>query len=159
MSVYFESKTISKPRGTVANMLEAKGNAVHGIGPRDSVLDAVQKMSDCKVGALVVMEGEALVGIISERDYTRKVILLGRASKDTPVQDIMTADVVTVNPRTTLAECLHVVTHRGIRHLPVVEGARVVGVISITDLVRAVLVQQAETIENLNSFIGSDYPT
>lgn len=154
-----ETKTITKPRGTVADMLEAKGTTVHGIGPKDTVYDAIARMTEHRVGALVVMTGEHLVGIISERDYTRKIILLGRASKETRVEEIMTADVITVTPRTTLAECLHIVTRHGIRHLPVLDGARVAGLVSIGDLVRAVLVQQAETIESLNSFIGSDYPT
>ena len=157
--MYLDSKTISKPRGKVADMLDAKGTAVHAVGPRGTVYEAISRMNEHRVGALLVMEGENLVGILSERDYTRKVILLGRASKETPVQSIMTADVITVSPTTSLAECLHIVTRNHIRHLPVVEGARVVGVISISDLVRAVLVQQAETIESLNSFISSDYPT
>lgn len=157
--MYLETKTISKPRGTVADMLEAKGTTVHGIGPTDTVYDAIARMTEHRVGALVVMTGEHLVGIISERDYTRKIILLGRASKETRVEEIMTPDVVTVTPRTTLAECLHIVTRHNIRHLPVLDGNRVAGLVSIGDLVRAVLVQQAETIQSLNSFIGSDYPT
>lgn len=157
--MYLETRTISKPRGSVADMLEAKGTTVHAIGPRDTVYDAIARMNEHRVGALVVMDGEHLVGIVSERDYTRKIALLGRASKETKVDEIMTTDVITVTPRTSLAECLHIVTRHSIRHLPVLEGARVAGLISIGDLVRAVLVQQAETIESLNSFIGSDYPS
>lgn len=157
--MYLETRTISKPRGSVADMLEAKGTTVHAIGPRDTVYDAVARMNEHRIGALVVMNGEHLVGIVSERDYTRKIALLGRQSKETKVEEIMTTDVITVTPRTSLAECLHIVTRHSIRHLPVLEGTRVAGLVSIGDLVRAVLVQQAETIESLNSFIGSDYPS
>lgn len=149
---------IPKPAGTVADILEAKGRVVHAVGPRETVYDAIVKMTAVRVGALLVMEGAALVGIVSERDYTRKVILLGRASKDTPVSDVMTAKVISVQPGTSLGECLHVVTRHSIRHLPVLDGEQVVGVISIGDLVRAVLAQQVETIQSLKSFIGSDYP-
>lgn len=149
---------LPKVRGTAADMLAIKGRAVHAIGPEDTVFDAIAKMSECRVGALLVMEGPRLVGVVSERDYTRKVILLGRSSKDTPVRDIMTASVITIGPQTSLAESLHIVNRHSIRHLPVLQGEQVLGVLSIGDLVRAVLAQQAETIESLNAFIGSDYP-
>lgn len=154
-----ELMQIPKPMGTVADILDVKGRLVHAIGPRDTVYSAVVKMNEVRAGALVVMDGEALVGIVSERDYTRRVILLGRASKDTPVADIMTAEVISVEPATSLSECLHIVARHNIRHLPVVQAGRVVGVVSIGDLVRAVLAQQVETIQSLKSFIGSDYPT
>lgn len=150
---------IPKPVGTVADILEVKGTEVHAIGPRESVYDAIEKMTECRVGALPVMDGAKLVGIVSERDYTRRVILLGRASKDTPVADIMTADVITVEPGTSLGECLHIVTRNNVRHLPVLSGEEVVGLVSIGDLVSAVVAQQVETIASLKSFIGSDYPT
>lgn len=146
-------------RGTVADMLAQKSSAIHAVSPDTTVLDAIARMDAKRVGALLVMEGERLVGILSERDYTRKVILLGRASKDTPVSEIMTSQVIAVQPQMGLTECLRVVTHHGIRHLPVVEGDKVIGVLSIGDLVRAVVAQQAETISSLKSFIGSDYPT
>ncbi|MDP2008333.1 MAG: CBS domain-containing protein [Rubrivivax sp.] len=149
---------IPKPAGTVADILEAKGTEVHAIAPRETVYDAIVKMSEMRVGALLVMEGPTLVGVVSERDYTRRVILLGRASKDTPVADIMTAEVITVTPETSLGECLHIVTRHNIRHLPVLSGGEVVGVVSIGDLVSAVVAQQVETIASLKSFIGSDYP-
>lgn len=145
-------------RGTVADMLEAKGAIVHAVAPGATVYEAVAMMDDREVGALLVMDAGKLVGIVSERDYTRKVILLGRASRETSVAEIMTAPVITVAPPTTLRDCLHVVNRHGIRHLPIVDDGRVVGMLSIGDLVRAVLSQQAETIQNLNSFIGSDYP-
>jgi CBS domain-containing protein len=146
-------------RGNVADMLAYKSSVVHAVAPETTVLDAIAQMDSKRVGALLVMQGEKLVGILSERDYTRKVILLGRASKDTPVSDIMTANVIVVHPEMGLGECLRIVTDHGIRHLPVVENDKVVGVLSIGDLVRAVVAQQAETITSLKSFIGGDYPT
>lgn len=146
-------------RGNVADMLAQKSSVIHAVSPDTTVLEAIARMDAKRVGALLVMEGERLVGILSERDYTRKVILLGRASKDTPVSEIMTSRVIVVRPETGLGECLKVVTDHGIRHLPVVQDDRVVGVLSIGDLVRAVVAQQAEMISSLKSFIGSDYPT
>jgi CBS domain-containing protein len=140
-------------------MLAQKSPVVHAVSPETTVLDAIAQMDAKRVGALLVMEGERLVGILSERDYTRKVILLGRASKDTPVAEIMTRQVIAVPPQMGLDECLQVVTNHGIRHLPVVENDRVIGVLSIGDLVRAVVAQQAETITRLKSRIRSDHPT
>jgi len=146
-------------QGTVADMLAFKGNVVHAVAPDTTVLDAISQMDSKRVGALLVMDGDKLVGILSERDYTRKVILLGRASKDTLVTEIMTAKVLVVRPQTSLGECLKVVTEHGFRHLPVVDDGKVIGLLSIGDLVRAVVAQQAETITSLKSYIGSDYPT
>jgi CBS domain-containing protein len=150
---------IAPLHGTVADMLAQKSPVVHAVSPETTVLDAIAQMDAKRVGALLVMEGERLVGILSERDYTRKVILLGRASKDTPVAEIMTRQVIAVPPQMGLDECLQVVTNHGIRHLPVVENDRVIGVLSIGDLVRAVVAQQAETITRLKSRIRSDHPT
>lgn len=152
------SKRMPPPRGTVADMLKVKGTDVHGIAPAATVYEAVERMEARRVGALVVQDGDALVGIVSERDYTRKVILHGRASRATRVDEIMTSTVVTVTPATTLGECLRLVSEHRIRHLPVVNGGKVVGVLSVGDLVRAVLDQQAEQIEVLNMYIKSDYP-
>ncbi len=146
-------------QGTVADMLAFKGTTIHAVAPDATVYDAIAKMDERRVGALLVMRGEQLVGVISERDYTRKVILLGRASKETQVAEIMSSNVISVRPDMSLGECLKLVTDRGIRHLPVVENDKVVGLLSIGDLVRAVVAQQAETISSLKSFIGSDYPT
>ena len=154
-----EPSPVTPLRGTVADLLEIKGTLVHAIEPQATVYEAVARMDERRVGALLVMEGDRLVGILSERDYTRNVILLGRASKDTPVSEIMTSQVIVVHPKMGLTECLSVVTNHGIRHLPVIEGEKVIGVLSIGDLVRAVVAQQAETITSLKSFIGSDYPT
>lgn len=145
-------------RGTVADMLAQKSPVVHAVSPEASALDAIAQMDAKRVGALLVMQGERLVGILSERDYTRKVILLGRASKDTPVAEIMTRQVIVVPPQMSLGACLQVVTNHGIRHLPVVEDDRVIGVLSIGDLVRAVVAQQAEVNTSLTSSSASDYP-
>ncbi len=145
-------------KGTAADMLEAKGKLVHAVTAQETVYDAIFKMTECRVGALLVMKGQTLVGIVSERDYTRKVALLGRASKETRVEEIMSSPVITVTPQASLSECMHVMTQHSIRHLPVVEDDQVVGVLSIGDLVRSVVAQQAETIVSLSSFIGGDYP-
>ena len=146
--------------GTVADMLAFKGTTIHAVAPDASVYDAILQMDERRVGALLVMRGDQLVGVISERDYTRKVILLGRASKETKVEEIMSSNVISVRPDMRLGECLKLVTERGIRHLPVLDDtSKVVGLLSIGDLVRAVVAQQAEMITSLKSFIGSDYPT
>jgi CBS domain-containing protein len=112
-------------------------------------------MAEHQVGALLVMEDETLAGIVSERDYARKVILLGRSSADTPVRDIMTSAVITVQPDTTVDKCMQLMTDRHVRHLPVVDGGRVVGMVSIGDLVKAVIAEQRQQIEQLESYIHS----
>lgn len=154
-------ETVGPPvlHGTVGGMLEVKGTRIFAVEPSTMVYDAIARMDEWRVGALLVMQDERLVGIVSERDYTRRVILRGRASRDTPVEDIMTRDVITVRRDTSLGDCLGIVTKHGIRHLPVVEDGRVVGLISIGDLVRTVLTQQAEQISSLKSYIQSDYPS
>jgi CBS domain-containing protein len=140
---------------SVTQLLDGKGRAIYSIGPEDPVLEAIRLMADRHVGALVVMKGEELVGIVSERDYARKVILMGRSSDETPVWEIMTSPVITVSPQQTLDECMRVVTARRIRHLPVVDDGKVVGMISIGDLVKAVIEDQQHTIEQLESYIHS----
>jgi CBS domain-containing protein len=157
-NVILPNKEIPHPEGTVADMLEVKGSIVYSIAPDATVYEAVERMDQRHVGALVVMTGPKLVGIVSERDYTSKIILLGRASKETRVDEIMTTKVQTVTPTTTLGECLRVVTEWKARHLPVIKDGKVVGMVSIGDLVRAVVEQQAETIRNLSTFINADYP-
>lgn len=144
--------------GTASDMLDLKGGRIHFITPDATVYEAVARMDELRVGALLVMQDDTLLGIISERDYTRKIILLGRASKDTRVDEVMSSSLITVRPDTSLNECLAIVTDRHVRHLPVLDGDKVVGLLSIGDLVRAVVAQQAELIRNLKSFIGSDYP-
>jgi CBS domain-containing protein len=140
---------------TVRHLLDRKGREVYSVSPEDPVLEAIQLMADHHVGALLVMKGDELSGIISERDYARKVILLGRSANDTPVWQIMSSPVTTVKPEQTVDECMHIVTERRIRHLPVLEAERVIGVISIGDLVKAVIEDQQHTIEQLESYIHS----
>ncbi len=138
---------------TVRHLLERKGRAVHRIAPEDPVLEAIRQMAEHHVGALLVMRAEALVGIVSERDYARKVILRGRSSSETPVSEIMSAPVTTVAPETGVEDCMRLMTERRIRHLPVLQSDRVVGVISIGDLVKAVIEDQQQTIEQLETYI------
>lgn len=138
---------------TVRHLLDRKGRAIYSVGPEDPVLEAIQLMADNHIGALLVMKGDELAGILSERDYARKVILLSRSSSETPVWQIMSTPVHTVSPEDSLDDCMRLVTEKRIRHLPVVEGKRVVGMISIGDLVKAVIEDQQHTIEQLESYI------
>jgi CBS domain-containing protein len=138
---------------TVSSILRHKGHHVWSVSPDDSVFQALSLMGDKDVGALIVIAGETLVGIISERDYARKVVLEGRSSKDTPVRNIMTSPVWTVSPDHTVDECMRIVTTRRIRHLPVVQEEKVVGVVSIGDLVQKVISTQGETIQYLQEYI------
>jgi CBS domain-containing protein len=138
---------------TVNSILRHKGCQVWSVSPDESVFQAMRLMADKDVGALVVIAGETPVGIISERDYARKVVLQGRSSKDTPVRDIMTSPVVSVSPNHTVDDCMRIVTAKRIRHLPVVQGEKVVGVVSIGDLVQRVISTQGETIQYLQEYI------
>ena len=139
----------------VRHLLQSKGSDVYAIAPEAPVLDAIRQMAERRVGALVVMKGEAVSGIVSERDYARKVILQGRSSAQTAVADIMSGEPLTISPETDVFDCMRLCTERRVRHLPVVEGGRVVGVISIGDLVKAVIDAQAEQIEQLQRYITS----
>jgi CBS domain-containing protein len=138
----------------VKQLLARKGAEVWSIDADEPVLAAIQAMADRRVGALPVTRNGELVGIISERDYARKVILLGRSSAETPVWQIMSSPVVTVSPGDGVRACMQLMTERRIRHLPVVDGGRMIGVISIGDLVRAVIEEQEQTIEHLERFIS-----
>ena len=140
---------------TVRHLLDRKGRALFSIAAEDPVLEAIRMMADRHVGALLVMRGTELAGIVSERDYARKVVLLGRSSAETPVWQIMSSPVVTVSPESSVQDCMRIVTERRIRHLPVMDGGRVVGMISIGDLVKAVIEEQQQTIEQLESYIHS----
>jgi CBS domain-containing protein len=140
---------------SVQQLLEQKPRAIYSIAPDEPVLAAIRKMAEHHIGALVVMSGEKLVGIVSERDYARKVVLLGRSSTETRVDAIMTSKVVTVTARQDAHDCMRLMTDMRIRHLPVVNGERVVGVLSIGDLVRAVIEEQERTIADLESYIRS----
>ena len=138
----------------VQHLLDSKGNEVISIDPDRSVLDAIKRMAEVGIGSLVVLDGDRLAGIRSERDYARKVILKGRASDSTPVADIMTTEVVTTTPAATIDECMQLMTDRKFRHLPVIDDGRVVGVISIGDLVQAIIADQKAEIEQLEHYIS-----
>ena len=140
---------------TLLQLLQAKGGQVYSIGPDARVFDALRIMADKDIGALVVMEGDRLAGIISERDYARKVILHGKSSHELPVREIMTAQVITVEPSRSVEDCMTLVTQHRVRHLPVTEGGRLLGILSIGDLVKEVIAEQGETIRQLESYIHS----
>jgi CBS domain-containing protein len=138
---------------TIRQMLARKPE-IYAIDPDATVFDALRQMEEKNVGALLVMQGELLVGIFSERDYARRMILQGRTSRETPVREVMTTKVFVITPDTSSGECMLHMTDRRIRHLPVVDGGTMVGMISIGDLVRAVIEEQASTIEHLEKFIA-----
>jgi CBS domain-containing protein len=137
------------------HLLGDKGSGIYSVAPGDSVLDAIRLMAEKHIGALLVLRDGALVGIVSERDYARKVILKDRSSRDTAVADIMSSPVITVGPNATLDECMRTVTDHRVRHLPVIDGAKIIGVLSIGDLVKAVIDEQAREIEQLQSYISN----
>ena len=138
----------------VSQIIGRKGSRVVSVSREAPVLEAIRVMAEHHIGAVLVMEGEQLIGIASERDYARKVILQGRSSHDTPVALIMTSPVVCVGPQDTLAECMAIMTEKHIRHLPVIEGERVVGVISIGDLVKETMEEQKQEISLLQQYIA-----
>jgi CBS domain-containing protein len=139
---------------TVNHLLKVKGGQIFSVAPGDSVLHAIEIMATRHVGALLVMNQGSLLGIISERDYARKVILKNRSSSDTRVSDIMTAPAITVSPVDTVHRCMELMTEARVRHLPVVESERVVGMLSIGDLVKAVIEEQRDQIEQLERYIA-----
>ncbi len=139
----------------IRHLLDAKGRDVTSIGPDQSVLDAIMKMAEKGIGALMVLDGGTLAGIVTERDYARKVILKGRSSSDTQVRDIMTAKVATVVSDDTVRNCMNTMTEMRIRHLPVVDNGEISGMISIGDLVKAIISDQQEEIEQLEHYISS----
>jgi CBS domain-containing protein len=138
----------------VSEILDSKGYDFWFVNPDDTVFDAVKLMSEKSVGALLVMEGERLVGIVTERDYARKVILEGKSSKQTPVRDVMTKRVLYVGPERTIEECMALITDKRVRHLPVVKNNRVIGVVSIGDLVKAIIAEQRIMIDQLQHYIA-----
>ncbi|MFB3124914.1 MAG: CBS domain-containing protein [Woeseiaceae bacterium] len=138
----------------VNQLLDSKGHDVLSIAPSASVLDAIKLMAEKGVGALIVMDGDAMAGIVTERDYARKVILKGRSSHETPVSDIMSTGVISTSPDQTVNICMNVMTDKRIRHLPVVEGNKVIGLVSIGDLVKAIIADQKEEIEHLEHYIS-----
>jgi CBS domain-containing protein len=139
---------------TVNQLLNVKGSQIFSVAPHDSVLRAIEVMATKHVGALLVMEQGTLLGVISERDYARKVILKNRSSHDTPVGDIMSSPALTVTPDDTVHHCMEIMTEKRIRHLPVMKSGRVVGMLSIGDLVKAVMQEQSLHIEQLERYIA-----
>jgi len=138
----------------VSQLLRDKGSQIYSVAPTDSVLRAIEIMATRHIGALLVMSQGTLTGIISERDYARKVILQNRSSHDTPVSEIMTSPAITVGPTDTVHRCMQLMTESRFRHLPVVESGRVVGMLSIGDLVKAVMEEQSAQIEQLERYIA-----
>ena len=138
----------------IAQILRGKpSQVVHAIGPGDTVFEAVRKMAEHGIGALLVMEGDNVVGIVTERDYARKIVLAGRSSKDTAVSAIMTAKVLCVGPRQTTEECMAVMTENRVRHLPVLDNGKLIGLVSIGDLVKDIISEQQFIIEQLEHYI------
>jgi len=142
---------------TVKDILDAKGRQVWTIRPEAKVIDALKLMGDKEVGALIVVDKDRVVGVISERDYARKVVLEGKASKDTPVKDIMTSPVYGIHLTNTAEDCMGLMTGKHIRHLPVCENERLIGIISIGDVVKSIMTDQKVTIENLQNYIMGKY--
>lgn len=143
---------------TVGSILQRKGRAVWTVAPEATVYEAIALMAQKGVGALVVAEGDQLVGMISERDYARKVILKGHSSRETRVREIMSAPVITVTPEDSIERCLELITANRIRHLPVVEEGRLAGIVTIGDLVMTLISAQSDTIHHLRNYIHSKYP-
>ena len=142
---------------TVADILKAKPDtSVHTIAPTASVYDSIKRLAEKNIGALVVTEGNKVVGIVSERDYARKIVLLSRSSKETPVRDIMTAPVRVVSPDQTSEECMRLMTDNRLRHLPVMDGGQLVGLVSIGDLVKDIISEQQFIIEQLEHYINGE---
>lgn len=139
--------------GTVRNLLQKKGNAVYTVSPSTSVYDALELLEDRNLGALIVTDNGKLLGVFTERDYARKVVLKGRSSKETLVNDIMSGNPIVVNLHTTIEQCMELMTDKFIRHLPVLEGGELVGVISIGDVVKYIIEEKDYIIENLRNYI------
>ncbi len=138
---------------TVQQLLDEKGHDIQSVHPDESVFDAIQKLANANIGSLIVVEDDRPVGIFTERDYARSVILKGKSSPTTPVRDIMTTRVVYAQPQQTVEECMAVMTDKHIRHLPVLDGEKLIGMISIGDLVKSIIAEQKFTIEQLEHFI------
>jgi CBS domain-containing protein len=138
---------------SVKDILQEKGSHVYVISPDTKVYEALQMMADKNVGALMVMEGDTAAGLISERDYARKIVLKGKFSKDVPVREIMTADMVRIGPDDDVEVCMELMTDKRVRHLPVFKNDRLIGIISIGDIVKAIIEHKEEIIEQLENYI------
>ncbi|MBI2925561.1 MAG: CBS domain-containing protein [Verrucomicrobia bacterium] len=143
---------------SVSAILAHKGTRVWSIAPDATVFEALKLMAEKNIGALPVMQGDRLVGILSERDYARKIVLVGKSSRETQVAEILSRDLVVASPKSTVAECMRLMTEHRIRHLPVLDGEKVVGVVSIGDLVNWIISTQSSVIEQLESYITGQYP-
>ncbi|MDP9146456.1 MAG: CBS domain-containing protein [Acidobacteriota bacterium] len=150
---------MTKTSGRVDALLKQKGRAVWTVTPEQTVYEAIEMMADKGIGALLAISDGKLVGIISERDYARKVILKGRSSKTTVIREIMTSPVLSVTPAQSIDECMELMTRNRIRHLPIIENEKVLGIVSIGDLVKWVISEQEETIEHLHNYISAKYPS
>lgn len=139
----------------IRNILENKGHQVYSVTPDTSVYDALHIMMEKNISSLLIMENEILKGIFTERDYARKLVLMGRSSKDTPIADIMTANLLTITPSETIDQCMEMMTNNKIRHLPVIDNNRVTGMVSIGDVVKFIIEDQKRTIQQLESYIAS----
>ena len=143
--------------GTIGEILLIKPAGIFSVSPSATVFEAIQQMADKNIGALLVMDGDRLCGVISERDYTRKIALRGKSSRETRVQEILSTPVA-ASRGSTVEECMHLMTHHRVRHLPVLEGGRVVGIVSIGDLVNWIISAQSQAINQLESYISGQYP-
>jgi CBS domain-containing protein len=144
--------------GSISEILQNKPAGVCSVPPGATVFEAIREMADKNIGALLVMEGERLLGVVSERDYTRKVALRGKSSRETQVHEILSASLVSARPDSTVEECMRLMTEHRVRHLPVLEGGRVVGIVSIGDLVNWIISAQSQAISQLQSYISGQYP-
>ncbi len=147
-----------KITGTISALLQNKGAQVYSVAPETAVFDAIRLMAEKNIGALVVTSGGQVVGVFSERDYTRKVALLGRSSKETQVSELVSAPVISADPDSSIEDCMRLMTNHRIRHLPVLEGGKLAGIVSIGDLVNWIISTQSQEIDQLKTYITGQYP-
>ena len=147
-----------KSSGTVSALLHHKGSEVWSVPPETTVFEAIKLMADKNIGAVLVMSGEKLVGVFSERDYTRKIVLQGKTSRETRVREIISTEVISVGMHHSVEECMKLMTEHRVRHLPVVEGEKVVGLVSIGDLVNWIISTQSAQIDQMAQYISGGYP-
>ena len=147
-----------KSSGTVSALLHHKGSAIWSVAPETTIFEAIKIMADKNIGALLLMSGDRLAGVFTERDYTRKVALQGKTSRDTPVREVVSTEVISVSPNHSVEECMKLMTEHRVRHLPVVEGDKVVGLVSIGDLVNWIISTQSAHIDQMEQYISGGYP-